>query len=245
MSDDFSYDQEFAVEVFGELADAVDEETSSDAASVDDETYPVADDETYSADMSSEDDVTAAIDDELEALQEELLATPPVDAFSDAFDAAMAEHVIGDPKMTVEVGDAVDARRIEEHVPVLAHKPKSEPKFRDWQIDSGQVFGPANGETVITLKPQCRFRCEKIMATDDSSNPGTGTRILSVTVGNKVQKVGAGGRGSLTQFFSQTALGNGIRFDTASPWASIQIRVLFTQQCNFEITLFGTAEEDE
>lgn len=163
---------------------------------------------------------------------------------ADQFTVAMAQldpHVVGDATALA----AAEQRLVATHAHILALKPKGEPRFRDWQIDSGQVFGPAGGETVITLRPQTRFRCEKIMATDDSSNPGTGTRILSVTVGNKPQRVGPLGNGMLTQFFSQNALANGVTFDTANSWTVIQVRVRFTLQCNFELTLFGTAEEEE
>lgn len=132
-------------------------------------------------------------------------------------------------------------QRIAESRPVL-DAPAVQLVERKWQIDTGQVFGPVNAIVAVTLTPQCAaFRCEKIMATDDSSNPGAGTRILSVTVGNKVQKLGPSGNGTLTQFFSAQALGNGISFDTTRPYEEIVIRVRFTQQCNWELTAWGTA----
>lgn len=171
------------------------------------------------------------------------------DEFASAMDGDGA--IVGDDFAALDslIGDSAAAaaveRRIAEGAPILTPKPQGPLVFRGWQVDSGQVFGPANGETTITIRPQCRFRCEKIMATDDAANAGTGTRILSVTVGNKVQKVGPLGNGTLTKFFAAQALANGISFDTADPWAEIQIRVRFVQQGNFEITLFGTAADHE
>jgi hypothetical protein len=175
---------------------------------------------------------------------------PEPTELSDEFDAAM--RVVGFDEATLDevtdiVGTAtqqeIDSRQIATHRPVAVPR-KVTPKFRQWQVDTGPVFGPAGAETTVTIRPQARFRSEKIYATDDSSTPGKGTRILSVTVGHKVQRVGLG-QGMLTQFFSAQALANGIEFDTSSPWATISIRVAFVQQCNFELSIFGTVEVDE
>lgn len=175
----------------------------------------------------------------------------PSTGFFDEFDAAM--RGIGVDEATLDevteiVGDAAahaaaERRQIAAHQPVAVRR-KVESTFREWQVDTGPVFGPAGAETTVTIRPQARFRSEKIMATDDSAVPGKGTRILSVTVGHKVQRVGLG-QGMLTQFFSAQALANGISFDTSSPWATISIRVLFVAQCNFELTIFGTVEVED
>lgn len=170
----------------------------------------------------------------------------PHDHFAD-----FARAMQGEPEVNVDqvLGEVVEPVSPPHHVPrtstVVLQEDALDLKRRKWQIDSGQVFGPVNGETDITLKPQCLFRCEKIMATDDSSNPGAGTRILSVTVGNKVQKLTPGGNGTLTQFFAAQALANGIKFDTTQPYQTITIRVRFMVQCNFEMSIFGTSVVDE
>jgi len=117
-------------------------------------------------------------------------------------------------------------------------------KTREWQLDFGPVWVPAGNQTTITISPQCLFRGEKIMATDTSTTPGNGTRIVSVVVGQKVQKPN-GGNGTLTQFFAATALANGIKFDTAQRWSNIAVTVSFVETCTFDMSIFGSCVVDE
>lgn len=230
MNDDLSFAQEFSAEMLGGVSDDMPVESVVVEDLVEDPPAP-----------------EAPIADEFNAAMRVVGADNGEAPIADEFDAAM--RVVGEGTndgetlgmMSLEA--VIEQRQIAAHAPLL-RRHKTEPKFRQWQVDTGQVFGPAGAETTITIRPQCRFRSEKVMATDDFASPGRGTRILSVTVGNKVQHV-TPGNGSLTAFFSAQALANGIKFDTSSPWASISIRVRFIQQCNFELSIFGTAEVDE
>ncbi len=81
------------------------------------------------------------------------------------------------------------------------------------------------------------------MATDSATPAGHGTRIVQIAVGQKIQKPG-GHRGTLTHFFSQNALANGILFDTAQPWANIAVTVSFVQAVTFNMSVFGKAITD-
>ncbi len=111
---------------------------------------------------------------------------------------------------------------------------------RDWDLSFGPVSGAAGTTTVITVQPQCLFRGEKVMATDSGSPAGTGTRITQVLIGQRLQRPATGG-GSLTLFFSNGALGNGIRWDTCQQALSIAVTVSYIQACTFDMTVFGKA----
>lgn len=117
-------------------------------------------------------------------------------------------------------------------------------KWRAWQIDFGASFAPAGSIVTIENRPQVLFKAEKIMATDTGSPAGTATRVLSVTIGQKVQKAEAFGKGTLTQLFSASALENGISFDTAKEWSTIAVTVSFVQTATFDMSLFGSAVVD-
>lgn len=127
-------------------------------------------------------------------------------------------------------------------VPAAAPKKK---KQRSLDFSFGYVWGTAGFVTTITVRPQCVFRVEKMMLTDNSSNPGFGTSIVQVTVGQKIQRPGTAGRGTLSTFFSQNALADGIKLDTAHEWEDIALTVSFIQECTFYANLFGSAEIEE
>lgn len=113
-------------------------------------------------------------------------------------------------------------------------------KARDWDLSFGPVSGAAGTTTIITIAPQCLFRGEKVMATDTGSPAGTGTRITQVLIGQRLQRPATGG-GSLTLFFSNGALGNGIKWDTCQQALSIAVTVSFVSSCTFDMTVFGKA----
>ena len=110
---------------------------------------------------------------------------------------------------------------------------------REWQLDLGPASAPAGEQLTFYSQPQFHFRTEKVMATD--SVGGTGTRILSVQVGHRLQRPAGGGQGALTAFFAQTALGNGQLWDTCQPALQISMTVSFVQACTFDCTIFGSA----
>lgn len=122
--------------------------------------------------------------------------------------------------------------------PVLTKTPAN--KARDWQVDFGPVSGAAGTTTVVIQNPQCLFRGEKIMATDSGTTAGLGTRIGAIFVGQKSQRPANAGS-TLTAFFAQNSLGNGIKWDTCEKALSISITVSFVQACTFDMTVFGKA----
>jgi hypothetical protein len=113
-------------------------------------------------------------------------------------------------------------------------------KARDWQIDFGPVSGAAGTTTTITIAPQCLFRGEKVMATDSYTSAGYGTRISTILIGQKLQRP-AGSGSTLTAFFANNSLGNGIKWDTCEKALSISVTVSFVQSCTFDMTVFGKA----
>lgn len=113
-------------------------------------------------------------------------------------------------------------------------------KARDWQIDFGPVSGAASTTTTLTVAPQCLFRGEKVMATDTASPAGTGTRISTILIGQRLQRP-AGTGATLTAFFANNTLGNGIKWDTCEKALSISVTVSFISACTFDMTVFGKA----
>ena len=114
-------------------------------------------------------------------------------------------------------------------------------KVRDWQLDFGPVSGSAATTTTITVAPQCLFRGEKVMATDIGPNgAGFNTRVQNILIGQKLQRP-TGTGGTLTAFFANNALGNGIKWDTCEKALSISITISFILQSTFEMTVFGKA----
>ncbi|SRR5579862_1095367 len=130
------------------------------------------------------------------------------------------------------------ARRAAASRPMLHKTPNT--KARDWQVDFGPVSGTAGTSTTIVVNPQVLFRGEKVMATDTGTTAGLGTRIQAIFVGQKSQRPANAGS-TLTAFFANNALGNGIKWDTCEKALSISITVSFAETCTFDMTVFGKA----
>lgn len=114
-------------------------------------------------------------------------------------------------------------------------------KARDWNIDFGPVSGAASTTSTISVAPQCLFRGEKVMATDWGANAaGYNTRVQNVFVGQRLQRPANSGA-TLTAFFAQNALGNGIKWDTCDKALSIAVTVSFITAATFEMSVFGKA----
>ena len=122
--------------------------------------------------------------------------------------------------------------------PVLHNTPLQ--KARDWDIPLGPVSGAAGTSTVITIAPQCYFRGEKLMAQDSASPVGSGTRITQILIGQRLQRTATGG-GTLTAFYANNSLGNGIRWDTCQPAYTIAMTISFVSACTFDAVVFGKA----
>lgn len=157
-----------------------------------------------------------------------MLAERPAQDLDVAFDAAM-DNVAGVPA------------DVEFDVAMLPAPALDPPKpVQSFDFSFGSVWAPAGATSSITISPQCVFRAEKLMATDTCG--GLGTAIVQVTVGRRIQRPGNVGQGSLTQFFAQNALANGITFDTTHKWEHIAIQIQFIQACTFSAVLFGSAD---
>lgn len=122
--------------------------------------------------------------------------------------------------------------------PILQRKPLQ--KARDWDLSFGPVSGAAGTTTVIVVQPQCLFRGEKLMANDTASPAGTGTRITQVLIGQRLQRPATGG-GTLSLFFANGTLGNGVKWDTCQQALSISMTVSFVSACTFDAVVFGKA----
>lgn len=111
---------------------------------------------------------------------------------------------------------------------------------RDWDVPLGPVSGAAGTTTTISFQPQAYFRVEKLMATDTNSTPGMGTAITQILVGQRLQRPATGG-GTLSIFYSNQSLGNGLRWDTCQPAFAIALTISFVAACTFYGNLFGKA----
>ena len=136
------------------------------------------------------------------------------------------------------------ARRIAASRPMLRRSTRKM-EIRDWDLAFGPASAPAGSSILFSANPQCFFRGEKVVATDTGSPQGSGTRIMQVSIGQRIQRPNGGGAqngaGSLTQFFASTALGNGLLWDTCQPSLQISVLVSFVQACTFDMTVFGRA----
>ena len=107
-----------------------------------------------------------------------------------------------------------------------------------------QIAGNPGDRLRLVLRPQVYFRVDKIMATDTADIPGRGTRVLGAYVGNVLQRPAPPSNGTLTLFFAQNALGNGVKWDTCAPDLSITIEVVFDVACVFDVSLYGQMWSD-
>jgi hypothetical protein len=81
---------------------------------------------------------------------------------------------------------------------------------------------------------------EKVMATDIGPNSaGYNTAVTQVIIGNKLQRSATGT--SLTYFFANNTLGNGVKWDTCQPALSIGFTVSFITTSTFYAQLWGKA----
>lgn len=103
--------------------------------------------------------------------------------------------------------------------------------------------GQAGERKTLKYRPQTPFTVEKFQATDDSPNPGYGTRILSVYVGNALQRPAPPTGGTLTAFFAPNALGNEVRWDRCDPAIEISIEVSFDVACTWDSNITGWYDE--
>lgn len=174
-------------------------------------------------------------------------ATPNFDTLSPNVGGFMPAYAGGGPNYDV-LGAALAqspafqqllAKKAAFQRPVMHKQPLR--MARDWDVPLGPVSGAAGTTTVITFQPQAYFRVEKLMATDTASPAGMGTAITQIAVGQRLQRPLASGSGTLSLFYSQQALGNGLRWDTCQPAFNIALTISFISACTFFGNLFGKA----
>ena len=147
-----------------------------------------------------------------------------------------AYEILGEAVQKNPAFAAYVAKRAAASRPVLHQTPFN--KARDWQIDFGPAFGLAGSQCTVTRIPQTHFRGEKVMATDTGSTSGYGTSVSQIFVGQEAQRPSNEGS-TLTAFFAQNALGNGIRWDTCQRALTIALTINFAESCTFYCTVWG------
>lgn len=165
--------------------------------------------------------------------------TPAANTFTPVLGRDVSFEILGELMEKSPAFAAYAQKRAAQSRPMVSKTPLQ--KARDWQIDFGPVSGSAATTTTITIAPQCLFRGEKVMATDIGANAaGFNTRIQNIFVGQRLQRPANAGA-TLTAFFANNSLGNGIKWDTCEKALSIAITVSFIVQATFEMTVFGKA----
>lgn len=122
----------------------------------------------------------------------------------------------------------------------------------EWQCDLGPYTGQAGEVKTLQVNPQVFYRVHDIFATDDSPNPGNGTRIGRMIVGNNLQRPSVKGS-TLTAIFGvdSTRVGRprsnagasegSLYWDMCPPGSTISVEVEFVQACTFNMSFFGEA----
>lgn len=111
---------------------------------------------------------------------------------------------------------------------------------RDWDLNWGPHEGKAGDIKHIVAEPQCLFRGQKLLATDNAELRGDGTRITQILIGNRLQ-LPLGGNGIKSMFFNPGVLGNGMHWDDCQMSEKITLTVKFEKDCIFDATCFGRA----
>ncbi len=110
---------------------------------------------------------------------------------------------------------------------------------RYWDYPLGPVSGLAGTSTTITVTPQCAYRVEKVMASDDGPVPGMSTAVMQFLVGQRLQRPASAGS-AVALFFGPMSLGNGVCWDTCPGGFQISLTISFLQTATFFGALFGS-----
>ncbi len=124
----------------------------------------------------------------------------------------------------------------------VIHEATKEPpppfSTRDWDFPIGPISGKAGERKEIIIEPQSPFMVEKIMATD--TGDGLHTALMQILIGDRLQRP-ATNDGTLTLFYKQNTLGNGIRTDWCRLGQKMVIQIKFLQDATYEGCLWGKA----
>jgi hypothetical protein len=138
------------------------------------------------------------------------------------------------PPAAIFSHDAEFQQRLER---LAGRRETSSRRARDFQITFGPQSGKAGTVANLSMTPQCLFRGEKIVATDNAVPPGSGTTIMNIFVGQKMQLPT-----SLPSIlFSPTSLGGGFKMDTCQIGLPITLQISFVKTCKFSASIFGRA----
>lgn len=126
---------------------------------------------------------------------------------------------------------------------IVKHKPMED--AYDYTIDFGPASGSAATTSTLSFIPQMHVRVEKVSATDtgavggiSAANPaGYGTGIQSIYIGADFQKAANSGV-TLTAFYAQNALGNGVKWRTCKAALTMSVTVSFINLCTFYMSCF-------
>ncbi len=204
----------------------------------------LTDDVDYGDDAPGTTEINGVIDE----MRRDLVGRDMLDAALDSMSSEVEDQggepgydeILGEQMHVAESQIADYVARVAAMGTPLVRRTNPRSEMRDWELSFGPASAPAGQVLVFTERPQATFRVEKVIATDSSSLPGTGTRIMQISVGQKIQRPGNGsGAGALTNFFASSALGNGTLWDTCEPALSISVVVSFVQACTFDMSVFG------
>jgi len=112
------------------------------------------------------------------------------------------------------------------------------PKKRRWPV-ALECEGRAGTIQTTTINPQCLFRINKIIATDDEN--GQSTEITQIIVGNQLVLPVGLGIGIPTSEFAFYKINNEIIFPTCQPALMIAVSVRFLRDSKWKASMFGDA----
>lgn len=114
-------------------------------------------------------------------------------------------------------------------------------KMRGTVVDFPRYSGKAGETKQLTVFPQAGFWSQRLVATDSARRAGYGTSIGHVMVGGRNQRPGTTGS-TMTAFLGAGSIGTGLTFERCERWESISIEVHFSEDCDFDASLFGYME---
>jgi len=111
---------------------------------------------------------------------------------------------------------------------------------RRWIVGLEKLMGTANTVHTIHAQPQVLWKGKKIVATDDSDDPGSGTEIVGIFIGNR-PVTNAWAAAIPVSEFAYNKINNDLLFPTCDPALYVTIQVRFLKDCNFYCAIHGKA----
>ncbi len=156
---------------------------------------------------------------------EEVITPPP--QTEDAY-AMLGELIQKSPQMAAFIQQRATATR-----PLVRQAPAY--KTRGFSFDFS--ISGRKGDTVNVVRdPNILFRIDRLMAVDNSSSPGLGTRIKMIIIGNRIQYRAESGGCFSAQL---DEISRNMKFDVCQLGLSIAVSVEFLKDCDWSMTAFG------